>query len=347
MKKIVVVVLSFAISLTAFGQDKHFTQFYSSPMNLNPALTGSFDGSHRIGLNYRTQWASLLPDPFVTAGVSFDMNFSPFKVKTYDDKIGVGLIFFNDKAGPSDFTTNNIALSGAFHKALDRAGKHYLSAGFQVGILQKSINYEGLTFNDQFDGSTGYTLPSAEDLPRNNYGAGDISAGIQWSLSPRDRLIIYAGASIFHLTRPEISFYQESETIDLSVPILMKYAINAGVQLPISRGVDLQPRVLIYSQGPHFEINAGANVRVSLSDYDDTRLYVGSWVRPVRDVEGSTEVDAVVLLVGFQFSSVQIGASYDVTVSPLANSTAGNGAFELSLSYIGSYENESILCPTF
>lgn len=347
MKKIVVIALSLVISLTVFGQDKHFTQFYSSPMNLNPALTGSFDGSHRIGVNYRTQWGSILADPFVTAGVSFDMNFAPFKVKTYDDRIGVGLIFFNDKAGPSDFTTNQIALSGAFHKALDRAGKHYLSAGFQLGILQKSINYEQLTFNDQFDGTTGYVLPTSEDLPRNNYGAGDIAAGLQWSLSPRDRLIVYAGASVFHLTQPEISFYQEVEDLDLSTAILTKYSINVGAQLPITRNIELQPRILFYTQGPHTEINVGANIRIGLSDYDDTKLYVGSWIRPVNDVTGSTEIDAVVFLMGFQLTSLQIGLSYDATVSTLGDGSSGAGAFELSFSYIGSYENESILCPTF
>ena len=58
------------------AQDPHFSQFFSSPLTLNPALTGLFDGDFRVAGNYRTQWPTI-NNAFKTGTASFD--FSVFK----------------------------------------------------------------------------------------------------------------------------------------------------------------------------------------------------------------------------------------------------------------------------
>ena len=347
MKKTFIAFSLLFISVLAFSQDRNFTQFYASPLTFNPALTGAFEGKHRVILNYRNQWQSILPDPFTTAGVSFDMNFKPYKIQTSPDKFGVGLTFFTDQAGPGEFTTNQIGFSGAYHKAFDRYGKHYLSGGFQFGINQKTLAYNDLTFNDQFNGSTGFVLPTGENLPQNSFSFGDLAAGLQWSLSPRDRMSIYAGLAVHHITRPDVSFYQDDDDIEIDSRLHTKFAGHLGLQLPITDKISLQPRIMTYIQGPHVEINTGANLAFKLSEYNDTNVILGGWFRPVTDVEGSYNLDAAVILVGFQMAGLQFGVSYDVNVSNLSNATNGRGALEFSAMYIGNYENESVICPTF
>ena len=86
---------------------------------------------------------------------------------------------------------------------------------------------------------------------------------------------------------------------------------------------------------------------MKLSDYNDTNFILGGWFRPVTDIEGTYNLDAAVLLVGFQMTGFQFGISYDVNVSSLSNATNGRGALEFSAMYIGNYENESVICPTF
>lgn len=347
MKKTVIAFTLVFISVLAFGQDRNFTQFYASPLNFNPALTGAFEGRHRVIMNYRNQWQSILPDPFTTTGVSFDMNFKPYKVQTQPDKFGVGLTFFSDKVGPSEFSTNQIGFSGAYHKALDSDGDHYLSGGFQFGVTQKTLAYDGLSFNDQFNGSTGYVLPTGEQLPENSLAFGDLSAGLQWSYSPKDRMLVYAGLAFHHITQPNMSFYEDDEDIVLDSRLHTKIAGHFGLQIPFGEKLSLQPRVMAYKQGTHLEINTGANVSLSLSDYNDTNLILGGWFRPVSDIEEEFALDAAVLLVGFQMSGLQVGVSYDVNTSNLSNATNGRGALEFSVMYIGNYENESVICPTF
>ena len=55
-------ILLFVISNIHFllnGQDIHHSQFYTAPLNLNPGLTGIFNGDQRLALNYRRQWFGL------------------------------------------------------------------------------------------------------------------------------------------------------------------------------------------------------------------------------------------------------------------------------------------------
>jgi hypothetical protein len=159
--------------------------------------------------------------------------------------------------------------------------------------------------------------------------------------------LVFAGAAFHHITQPQNSLYSEDPDILGDNRLFMKIVGHVGAQLPMGRKGQFQPRAIYYKQGPHTEINAGANLRFSLSDYNDTNFFFGGWLRPVSNESGDFSLDAVVALVGFQLTGFQVGLSYDVTTSALANVTSGRGAFELSIMYVGSYENESVICPTF
>ena len=66
MKHISLLILFGLFTSVIFAQDKHFSQFYASPMAMNPALAGAFDGKFRVGAIYRDQWRGALDNPFVT-----------------------------------------------------------------------------------------------------------------------------------------------------------------------------------------------------------------------------------------------------------------------------------------
>ena len=50
----------FLIAVVSKAQDIHFTQWMFSPLNLNPAETGRFDGDYRVVGNYRSQWGAVM-----------------------------------------------------------------------------------------------------------------------------------------------------------------------------------------------------------------------------------------------------------------------------------------------
>lgn len=338
-------ILILVISVTAIGQDRHFSQFYAAPLSLNPAMTGQFEGKYRGILNYRRQWNSFLERPFNTMGLSADGNFRISKSGKYPDKLGLGVTFYSDNLGSQSYSTDQIGLSGAFHKSLDFKGTHYISAGYQLNLVQKSINFNGLTFNDQFDGINGYNLSTEESLPVNTVGYADMSAGIFWSLVPTAKVAVYAGLGLHHFNVPDASYYENPEVEPDR--IFMKTTIQGGLRYKISNFYDIEPRFVVFLQGPHIEANVGANLRIALDDYSTRNLYVGAWLRPVSDVDGSFTLDALVGMLAFRQENVQVGLSYDVNTSSLTNSTQGRGGFEFSASFIGFYEDDNIICPQF
>ena len=53
MKKIIsTLTVCVALVSTVNAQDPNFSQFFASPLTLNPALTGKFDGTFRVAGNY-------------------------------------------------------------------------------------------------------------------------------------------------------------------------------------------------------------------------------------------------------------------------------------------------------
>src|SRR5579871_6216536 len=84
------------VSSIARAQDPHFSQFYLSPLTLNPALAGDIDETYRAGAIYRNQYGSVTV-PYVTPSASFDMNV--FKGSESHDYLGLGLLILNDRSG--------------------------------------------------------------------------------------------------------------------------------------------------------------------------------------------------------------------------------------------------------
>ena len=114
MRKILLPVLIFNLmAIASFAQDIHFSQFYSSPLNLNPAMTGVMNCTDRFTLNYRNQWASVLKsNAFNTFSVSYDRKNT---VGRYD-YWGFGVNIWGDRAGDVDFSTISPLLALSYSK---------------------------------------------------------------------------------------------------------------------------------------------------------------------------------------------------------------------------------------
>ena len=86
----------FFIATVTGAQDPEFTQFYASPLHLNPALAGTGRCS-RITTSYRNQWPSI-QNAYVTYQTSYDQ-FMPGM------NGGVGIAFIGDRAADGIYNT--------------------------------------------------------------------------------------------------------------------------------------------------------------------------------------------------------------------------------------------------
>jgi len=337
---------------TAFAQDFHFTQFYAAPLQLNPSLTGGTEGLYRFSINYRDQWRQALDNPHTTAAAALDLRFPVvFATSSSKDAAGIGISFFNDRVPKIGFSTSQLAISGAFHKSLNTRNNQYLSLGLQIGLNQRNINYQNLTFEDQFDGSNGYTQATSEDLPpNNNFPYSDMAIGANYTYNPNQKFGVFLGGAIHHLFEPQVSFFYDRRNEDPERGdnrIYRKLTGHFSAKIPMSTKMQLLPRAVFTMQGPHTAINIGTNLRIGLGEYGGSAMHLGGWVRPVANESAQYELAAAILMVGFETNNVVFGFSYDAGLSRIQSDLLNQGAFEFSISYLGNYDNETILCPKF
>src|ERR1700757_2967921 len=105
-------ILCFGTILRA--QDPHFSQFFSSPLTLNPAFTGKFNGTVRIAGNYRNQWPTI-NRAYQTGTASVDFPIMKKQID-YRDTWGIGLMGYSDKSAAGAVSFNYVSFSTAFHK---------------------------------------------------------------------------------------------------------------------------------------------------------------------------------------------------------------------------------------
>lgn len=343
--------LSFYISLVLIltvsavrGQDIHFSQFYMSPLTLNPALTGVMNCNTRIVGNYRNQWASVLGrNAYNTYNISYDQK---MPVGRYD-YFGFGGTLWSDVAGSLDFQTLTLKLSGAYSRRVggDRRKSHYLVMGAEAGVSQRSLDYTNAQWPSQVtDGEYDPNISSGEGPLPDNFIFGDVGLGLLWFSVLNKNSNFYAGAAINHLNQANLSFYRPDDV----EKYYTKLVFHAGGEFPMNNSVSLVPGAVFFTQGPSIEINAGNSFRFNLDSYSDQSFQFGGWIRLARHFVDPILVDAIILSTRFDYSQWGIGFSYDINVSSLSKESRGNGGFEFSMIYlICGPQNRGVYCPKF
>ncbi len=338
MKKIF---LSAAVGLVlasaAKAQDPNFSQFFASPLTLNPALTGKFDGILRVAGNYRNQWPTI-NNAYVTKTVSVD--FGMLKNRIPDiDQMGVGILALTDRAGDGVLVTNSAGLSLSYHKGLDENGYHQIGAGFQGAYTNKRLDVTKVVFEDELTpfgfvpGTTGEIFSNKQI----NVSYVDINAGILYNGSTNGYNNFYIGASMYHINRPKETF-QGGEFI-----LNARTTIQGGGKIPIGPYNFLHFSAIHSMQAKaHNTVAGGAfSYNVNSSEDNPTNLYIGAWYR---------FNDAVIPYIGLEFSGIHIGATYDANTSELKPASNTRGGMEISLIYIKKPSDPNarkLNCPRF
>lgn len=344
MKRIVYIFCaSLSFTSVAFGQDPAFSQFFASPLTLNPALTGKFNGDVRVAGNYRNQWPAI-NNAFITSTVSVDGGIFK-KALPETDTWGLGLMAMSDKTADGILTSNYISLSTSYHKSLDEDGLHQLGIGFQGTYANKRLDGTKLNFEDQLDQQGGWTIPSGEAIAGHqvNLNYFDMNAGVLYNGSSDGANDFYFGASVYHINRP-----QESFTGNGTYTLHPRLTLHAGYSFPLSANNTLNYIHFsgMYSQqadATNIVLGGAWSINVNNNDVNPINFYLGSWVR------FSNVTDAVIPYVGLDFSSFTLGISYDVNVSALKSASESMGGIEVSLIYIKKTSDgrKPIPCPKF
>ncbi len=334
--KILYTILILLVSISLFSQDIHFSQFYSSPLNLNPAQTGLFDGDYRFVGNHRNQWASITV-PYVTFSASADARITQFNLKKAF--FGAGLLFNTDKAGDGNFGTNQIILTLAYHKIIGSDSNFVASIGGNFGYNQNTVEYNKFYFGNQYDGyQFNDNLSNYETFSSENLNYFDFSLGINTQYKFENNYKLSGGLAFIHLNSPKKSFYNNK-----SSELPNKYNAHISLDIPIKEKHSIEPSIVYFKQGTFNEFYIGGQIRYALNDINFKNLYAGVWTRAG---------DALIFKLGLNYKSWNFGVSYDVNYSKLRIVSNGQGGYEISLIYIFEKPEKIFVpkkyqCPNF
>jgi type IX secretion system PorP/SprF family membrane protein len=341
MKKLFLSFMFLAAIVCVYGQDPAFSQFFASPLTLNPALTGKFNGVVRVAGNYRDQWPAI-NNAFITSTASVDMPILRSKLPE-NDVWGVGVMGMTDRTADGILTSNYLSLSTAYHLSLDQDGYQQLGLGFQGTYATKMLDGTKLHFEDQLDQQGGWSLPSEETISGRqvNINYFDMNFGLLYNLTTTGANNYYIGTSLYHINRPHESFLGDD-----TYTLHPRFTLHGGLSQPIEGTTSYIHFSGLYSvQDNATDVVLGGAWSVNVNDDNDnpTNFYVGSWLR------FSNLIDAWIPYVGLDYGSFTLGLTYDVNVSSLKTASESRGGIELSLIYIKkpSDGRKQVPCPKF
>ena len=346
----IIVLFFYATHLRA--QDIHFSQFFLSPLTLNPANTGNFEGTVRLGGIYRDQWWSVVGSTpfgfngqFKTYSVSIDAPI--IKGFREQDWLGVGLMIFQDESGPLGLKYTASQLSAAYHFALDKDRTRVFTIGVQGGAIGRDFDQELLQATDNIflseiqgggqspDRALIQTSGPGGDPNGARGGRTDYSAGLLYQGVVGEESFMTIGLAVNHITRP-----RKPLVSGVTYRIPMRVQAHASANFSLTPRLFLSPTVLyqnVSSVGSELNIAAIGGLLVN----DKKGIVVNAGI-------GYRVLDALEIYTGLDYGDFRIGIAFDWNTTALMPTNA----LELGATYIARiYKKPKVdnilFCPRF
>ncbi len=347
------------------AQDRHFTLYNFSPIILNPAQTGSFNGTLRIGGIHRSQGLNTndIANNFDYNSQSFYAD-APIITVRKRDWVSAGLDFYQDKAGSLDYGDTWFKLAGAYHLSLDKKQKSILSLGVKWGTVTRSFNPGNSVSQDNM------LDPGLLSQGETRTRFQDYGAGLLLKNSTNDDLKFELGIAADHVTTPGdnrkdrqrrnttqpnpnpnpnnaagdgVNFIGQDSLGNVRlVSLPFNWTGHGKFDIQINKEFSIAPSFLIQTtRGTRPEVVLQAPVGFTFNQERNQKLIFGL---------GYRLGDALQFLAGYEVKDVRFALSYDLTTS--SKRQISSGGFEIAASYIIKVYKQpkiepAILCPNF
>ena len=344
----IIIAFLMVISYCTQAQNEiHFTQFEMAPIQLNPALSGDFQGTYRIGGIYRDQWFTAVENSsnsFKTADLFVDVNV--FRGIRKQDWLSVGLGYsVIDQAGSIGSTEGS---RGGISNSFFNMGLAYHLANkkrtniLTIGVQRSSVSTEitALQIPDDRFGLVNNSLSMDADLFNRQMMDGALENSFsdwQFGLTYNNRgkeTDFKIGISASRLFNARFTAGGLRSDIDPLIAAFAEYKMPMG-----GAGMWLKPSLLYMTQGPANEIAIQARLGKPMNE--DLTINGGLGLRMG---------DAVQVLLGADYKQYKFGVSYDINISGLTAASGTVGGFELAMIYTGVINKKPklkpvIICP--
>ena len=281
------------------AQDIHFSQFYNTPLSLNPGKTGVFNGNQRIKTGYRNQWSNVVP--WETFSASYDRKIIP---KLYEDLpsfFSWGILLNYDRSSEiSNLTLSNINLTGSYTVIIDT--DHLFTFGTLLGYATRGFDNNTLTWDSQWNEITysfdrGSNSGESFDSDKVSYLETAVGINYRWQRDSRTKLDL--GLGVYHFVEPGVGFYDDDD-----IKLSRRFSLTAEGHFKTCDKIDVQGFAMLQYQGLNNEAVLGGLGKF----YLDTR--------PGRHVEVHLGIGhrfnvAWFPILAVQINNIYVSISYD------------------------------------
>jgi len=354
MKKLLFLILFIAGYLsTLHAQDIHFSQIGANPLAINPANAGMFYENMRIGITTRNQWFNMT-NPIKTMSLYIDGR-KYFEIPWQKKRnvvipldLTIGLSVYKFQAGSGNLNATSlfpvVGLKYDINGIFTPKGQLSFSMATGISLIDKSLDYSKLTFNNQWNPNDYFfdpTSPNNEPFHSQSYHNLATPVGIVALVYiPEESFAALGGMSEFYqIIKSDDSFYDQNTHIN---PIC-KFHLEVGVEL---KKVPLH--IYFLSMNQYYEDNKwyqifnfgnvltmqkimGFNVCVPIRNYD---VIWGFGTRNNK-FANFNDYNFRDVFISFGFSAVQLTiiGNYDLNISRFHYGTNYQGALELTVKY--------------
>ncbi len=317
---LLLIILISAIQET-HAQDPHFSQYFTSPVTINPALVGKGVDNMRLSGIFRSQWwGSSNVQPFYTSAVSFEKRL--LAAKTGTNQLGMSLSILSDASNSGLLKNNYFSFGMAYHKSLNVDGSELLSGGLNATYANMMIDVSKLEFQSQF-GSNGFqSTPSNDAVSLSGHHYVDVNAGLQYSITGK-RIGYNLGLAVFHAGSPSLGAYNNE-----NFKLKPRYSIQGGAQFYLDNKSEIHFSIITELQGIDNFYSAGLLYKINTHNQTISFVNIGCWNR---------FGDALYPYIALEGKTWLAGITYDIITSQAR--TAQNQIQSSELSFVWKFGN--------
>lgn len=229
----IILLLVFVPGFKSFGQDPSLTNFHINKNHLNPAYAG-YSGDFSLNMNNRMQWVKL------SSFRQFNTYTLAANVGCEDQKVGLAAYAYDNVEGEGFLRTTMAGVQMARYWPFNylRNGSHrktnssIIAAGAQVGVGQKRLDWEKLTFSDQLSTQTYQMVRNSSAVNPKNQMAElqwDLAGGVRMMSEWGDKASYSFGFAAFHILSNQESFFSANNDVQLPWRYTAHFLVNRNL----------------------------------------------------------------------------------------------------------------------
>ncbi len=340
IRRITVVFLLLAFAKFGNAQLLQFNQWQHAPAMLNPALTGAYNGTFRIGAIGKEKWGSAATGGLGSGWNTLEVFVDAPIIRGFRKKdwIGVGISYDLDASGSVENVPVNLGVSGlnlAYHLGFGKKYKGAFTIAGSYSLKSKTVDISSARSEEEIvEGTPTAALFTNAMMKELTGDAKTWTVGVAYKAQMNKKNDIAFGLSMGQFGTQNFGV-QGQDDLDTRTTAFFRFKTKTG------KKSSFEPQIVFLKEGVNEKLY--------------TQAIFGYMFKPDWDFKYGAGINTlnndfnIPIYLGVDYKSWRIGLAYDVDLGATAQ-TGTYGGLELAVNYIHVLSKKPkpdpiIICP--